>query len=210
MLENDNWVLINNEIDVYNIEKTSKIKKFTVPITINKFVNFKEIKNNIVYLINNEKNYKKEIDNKTVLNISRSDFHNSKDFSRKWVNFIEEDFAQSIVRLCADSGYNGFQLKNIWFQQYNQSSSHGWHLHGTANYSGVFYVEMPKDGPRTEFFNPLTKEIFSLKMNEGEIAIFPSFALHRSPENKSKDRKTIISFNIDFAFPDEKYHLIKQ
>ena len=47
------------------------------------------------------------------------------------------------------------------------------------------------------------KDIFSIDVKEGDIIMFPSFIIHRAPKNNG-DRKTIISFNIDFDYPNDE------
>lgn len=206
----ENWIILpsNFYLNKKTLEGTKE--NFYSPIVINKFKNFKIIKNNILDLINKEKNFKTEYIESSEVNISKSDYHDSYNFNRAWVVDLEKEISENLMTLCLNLNFFGFKISNIWFQQYYENSGHGWHIHAGANYSGVFYIEMPEDGPRTELVNPLTREIFSLKMNEGDIAIFPTFALHRSPKNKSKNRKTVISFNFNFAFPDERYQTEKQ
>ena len=66
-------------------------------------------------------------------------------------------------------------------------------------YTGVYYVEFEKDFPKTELINQFdqNKKII-VDVKEGDIVIFPSFIIHRSPVMKIKKRKTIISFNLEF------------
>ena len=40
-----------------------------------------------------------------------------------------------------------------------------------------------------------TLEIIDIKLREGQLLTFPAHIMHRSPVNKSKERKTVISFN---------------
>jgi hypothetical protein len=201
----ENWIVLPEDfyIDKNNLNGT--IKNFYSPIVINSFNNFKSVKDNVLYLIEKEKNFKKEYIKNLEVNISKSDYHDLQNFNRKWVVSLEQEISQNLMTLCLNLNFFGFKISGIWFQQYYENSEHGWHIHQGANYSGVFYLEMPEDGPKTEFLNTSTNERFFLNMNEGDIAIFPSFALHRSPKNKSKNRKTIVSFNVDFAFPDKRY-----
>ncbi len=77
------------------------------------------------------------------------------------------------------------------------SGTHGWHTH-SDNYTGVYYLELPDETPKTQIVNPLNQtEIIDLDIKEGDIVLFPSFIIHRAPINKSNKRKTIISFDIN-------------
>ncbi len=201
----ENWIILPRDFNLNKKTLEGTKENFYSPIVINKFKNFELVKDNILNLINKEKIAKPEYIEISEVNISKSDYHNSYNFDRTWVTSLEKEISENLMTLCLNLNFYGFKISNIWFQQYFENSEHGWHIHAGANYSGVLYLEMPEDGPRTEFINPSTNEIFSLKMNEGDIAIFPTFALHRSPKNKSKHRKTVVSFNFNFAFPDERY-----
>ena len=100
--------------------------------------------------------------------------------------------------------YEDIELKALWFQQYDKSGVHNWHSHGD-NYTGVYYVEMSKENPKTELIEPATDKKITLECKEGDIIIFPAFMIHRAPINKSKKRKTIISFNFNFLNIDYDY-----
>jgi predicted 2-oxoglutarate/Fe(II)-dependent dioxygenase YbiX len=87
----------------------------------------------------------------------------------------------------------------MWYQQYIQNDTHTWHIHG-ENYTGVYYLELPKDSPKTELIDQLdlNKKI-SIEAIEGDVIIFPSFIIHRSPKITNNLKKTIISFNLNFT-----------
>ena len=88
-------------------------------------------------------------------------------------------------------------IKKLWFQQYVQNDYHGWHIHGD-NYTGVYYLDFPKGSSKTELIDQkdINKKI-TVNAKEGDIIIFPSFIIHRSPKIKENIKKTIISFNIE-------------
>jgi hypothetical protein len=200
-----NKINMQNFYYVDNLIKNNdiKIQNVTSAISIKKFNNFEIIKSNLTTLITEEKNFKKEqnVINE-IINVSRSDYHNALDFERKWIQYIFEDLKNNILFLCNSLGFYGFRFNGIWFQQYNSNSYHGWHLHQGSNYSGVFYIELPTESPKTEFLDTLTNKKFFLEMHEGDIAIFPAYLPHRSGKNESNKTKTIVSFNLDFALPD--------
>jgi predicted 2-oxoglutarate/Fe(II)-dependent dioxygenase YbiX len=91
----------------------------------------------------------------------------------------------------------------MWFQQYVINDKHGWHTHA-ENYTGVYYLEMPEEAPKTELIDQynINKKI-TIDAKEGDIVIFPSFIIHRAPKVQSDTRKTIISFNLEFYLIDE-------
>ena len=67
----------------------------------------------------------------------------------------------------------------------------------------VFTSEWDKYAQRTYRANfpddhEINGDITKVKAKEGDILFFPAYLLHRAPRNKSKERKTVISFNCDF------------
>jgi hypothetical protein len=53
----------------------------------------------------------------------------------------------------------------------------------------VYYIDLPEKKYKTEFLD------IEIPIQEGNLVIFPSFLLHRSPINMSNKEKVIISFN---------------
>lgn len=82
-----------------------------------------------------------------------------------------------------------------WFQQYGVGDYHGWHHHGNAMFSNVYYLELPDGSAATSFFTD-GKEV-SIPVEEGCILSFPTSLLHRSKPNESK-RKSVIVVNTSF------------
>lgn len=140
-----------------------------------------------------------EIDN---LNITKADWDNATDFSRPWVQFLLKDLQPHLGNIFKFMGFDMFKIHEIWFQQYNQQASHGWHTHG-SNFTNVYYVELEEDAPRTVLINPYTREEFSPDVKEGQTLVFPSYVIHKSPDDFFENRKTIISWNsnVDIQHP---------
>ena len=84
----------------------------------------------------------------------------------------------------------------MWFQQYANGSQHGWHIHGD-HMTAVYYLDLPKDSPKTEWINPMDNTVNQFDVEEGDIIIFPSWIVHRAPINESNNMKTIISWNFN-------------
>jgi len=131
-------------------------------------------------------------------NITKVDFHESIDFNRDWVVLIKDKLQEHFKECSNYLGYTNVLIRNMWFQQYKKESTHHWHIHG-ANYTGVYYVDFKKNYAKTQIIESNKKDnIYEINVNEGDIIIFPSYIIHRSPPQKSNDIKTIISFNLDF------------
>tara|TARA_Y100000389_G_C17321962_1_gene443563 strand:- start:158 stop:760 length:603 start_codon:yes stop_codon:yes gene_type:complete len=130
--------------------------------------------------------------------VHRLDWSRNLNYDREWVKYVKPRL-QEHFEICAnDLNYNGCRIKGMWYQQYVKNNTHGWHIHG-ENYTGVYYLELPDDTPRTELIDQydINKKI-TIDANEGDIVIFPSFIIHRAPKVLNDSRKTIISFNLEF------------
>ena len=165
----------------------------------------KEIKNQLLDLFKTNKESLYDREKGQNDNIHSLDWNNSKNTSRKWVQLFYPILQKKLNEMIEPSGLSKCTIYDVWFQQYKKEGTHGWHTHG-SNYTGVYYLNLHKDNPSTEILlptDPLKKR--TIEVNEGDIIIFPSYFIHRSPLNKSTNSKTIISFNFDAINPIRKY-----
>jgi hypothetical protein len=136
-------------------------------------------------------------------NIDRLDWSLNTDFSRPWVNVAKPLIESHLLAIADSLGYKNIFIDQIWFQQYIIGNSHGWHTHG-SNFTGVYYLELPEDAPKTQLLNPVNQEeIIVPEIEEGKILIFPSYVIHRAPFVNVSSKKTIISFNFNFSDPKD-------
>ena len=133
--------------------------------------------------------------------VSKLDWTRGKDLTRPWVKIFFPNFDATIKNFIKGLGYDEYILDAIWYQQYLEGDTHGWHTHGKT-YTGVYYLEFSEKSSQTELYSPFNFKKHTIKAKEGDLVIFPSHWIHRGPCNASK-RKTIISFNfeIDFGNP---------
>ena len=127
--------------------------------------------------------------------VTNLDWSSSTDFSRPWVQYFKPNLdvlLNDVVNAC---GYKHCNIKDIWFQQYQINDTHGWHIHG-HNFTGVYYLDLPTNAPKTQIVNPYTQDnILTPEVGEGDVLMFPSYVIHRGPQITEKLNKTIISFN---------------
>jgi hypothetical protein len=129
--------------------------------------------------------------------ITNVDWSLSGDFSRPWVQYFKPDLDVILTNVFNACGYVYSNIAALWFQQYQTNDAHGWHTH-SHNFTGVYYLDLPADAPKTQIVNPFTQEhILIPEVGEGDILIFPSYVIHRAPVIKEKINKTIISFNFN-------------
>jgi len=125
--------------------------------------------------------------------ISKLDWYYANNFDRKWVQLFLPHFNAVIDNFLLSSLNTGITLNEMWYQQYLNNDSHGWHVH-SGHYTGVYYLEFPNESSKTELFYPFDNTFHTIDVIEGDMIIFPSHIIHRGMLNKSV-RKTIVSFN---------------
>lgn len=154
-----------------------------------------QIKNTLLSLIDNSPAGSMSNDTDR-LNVTKVDWDKSTDFSRPWVEYLLNHLNPHIASVFKEMGFSKFLLKEIWFQQYLNRASHGWHTHG-SHFTNVYYLELDDDAPKTVLINPFTREEFTPDVKEGQTIVFPSYVIHKSPDDFFEKRKTIVSWNSD-------------
>jgi len=132
--------------------------------------------------------------------ISNTDYHLSQNYRRPYMHLMQAIVIDHLAKASEilDSFTNANLIStSIWFQQYEKNSYHGWHWHEEAQYSSVYYLDLP-DGASYTTFKYLDEE-YEVAVTEGDILTFPSCIPHCSKPNKSDKVKTIISFNSVFT-----------
>ena len=131
--------------------------------------------------------------------LSKSDWDFDENHNREYLEYFKKILSPHLDKLADWLCFKKWTVSNAWYQQYKKTNGHTWHNHAYSNFSGVYYVELPNDDLKTQYYDSMNKKIFEqLNINEGQLLIVPSYILHRSPENNSNNRKTIIAFNINF------------
>jgi len=157
-----------------------------------------EIKEQILSLIDKSPN--KSLvhkDNYYTHNITKTDWWDHENFkTREWAKFFMPHLFKKLEVFINDIGFVGLHMKALWFQQYEINSTHDWHTHG-ENYSGVYYLELPENTPKTKFWTG--NQFMTPDVSEGDICIFPAMSPHKAPPVMSDGRKTIISYNFNFT-----------
>lgn len=168
----------------------------------------KIIKFNSFYLINKIKEHTKhkadllklidKMPNKSLDTVSKTDF----DLPENHPRFYKELFYKIINPYLLETmdflKSQTFIIHNIWFQQYKKNSRHGWHVHPGANFTNVYYLELPDKNKKTTILDVASNEYIDIDIEEGDLITFPAYLHHGSPLIDNNKRKTIISFNSSF------------
>jgi hypothetical protein len=167
----------------------NKLESFYI---VNKIKEHKENKNNLLKLI--EKIPLNDYDN-----ITHTDWNLPKEYKRDYLDFFYKVISPYMYEIMKKLHCSEWKIENGWFQQYKKDNEHDWHNHNRANFSNIYYLEMPNNDMKTEFYDILTKKIITFDLEEGDLLTFPAHILHRSKKIENLQRKTIISFNSDFS-----------
>ena len=167
-----------------------------------------EIKDSILSEINKTSDGDlKQKDSFYTDSISKLDWNKSADIERPWLKIFLSVFLENLQEAIASIGYAKAVIKNVWYQQYLEGDTHGWHIHG-EHYTGVYYLEFPEGCSQTEIVSPYNFKVEKIDVVEGDFIIFPAHCIHRGLPN-TKKRKTIISYNFSIdATPIEGGNLI--
>ena len=167
---------------------------------------FKEIKS--YYFLKNIKESKKiknklldlleEMPSSKYGGVTKTDWALPKNFNRPYVKYFADIIRPYMNTITKKLKLDNWVIHNMWFQQYEKNSYHKWHTHASVQFSSVYYLELPNKKTSTQFKNIVDNNVFSIDVEEGDLLLFPSCLLHRSPKNKSKKRKSIIAFNSSF------------
>ena len=129
--------------------------------------------------------------------ISNTDWKDSYNPNRPYVKKFAKLISPYLSKIGRVLKTKKFTIGNMWYQQYGKGSKHQWHHHVSSNWSAVYYLQLPNN-LGTELYDITESRTFDIKLNEGDLFLFPANMLHRSPPNMTSKIKTIISFNIDF------------
>ena len=155
-----------------------------------------EIKDSILFEISKSSDgdlKQQDYNNFYTDSISKLDWNKSADIERPWVKIFLSVFLKNLQEAISSIGYTQAVIKNVWYQQYLEGDTHGWHIHG-EQYTGVYYLEFPEGCSQTEIVSPYNFKVEKIDVVEGDFIIFPAHCIHRGLPN-TKKRKTIISYN---------------
>jgi hypothetical protein len=165
--------------------KINKLDSFYITLKIKEH---KKNKKKLLSLIN-------KIPKNKLTNVSHSDWSLPKEYKREYLNLffkIIHPYFNEILKLMHAEEW---KIHNAWFHQYSKNDFFDWHTHPKANFSAVYYLEMPKNNMKTKIFNIYNNKLININVKEGDLIIFPAYLLHKSSIINNNLRKTVIAFN---------------
>lgn len=96
----------------------------------------------------------------------------------------------------------------MWFHRMNKGDYDNWHNHSYCQWVGVYYIDLPEN--EQTFLLDYEGNEFQPNVSEGQLLIFPSTYIHKSPEVTK--RKTVINFNFNVSskYTKETINKVKQ
>jgi len=133
--------------------------------------------------------------------VTKTDFYGNPTAPNDYMRIFIGSSGSANVRAAILDKYwcSDFTVSSSWFQQYHTNDFHGWHCHGNCSISMSYLLELDDRKHSTEFVDIERKDTFQLDVTEGDIIIFPSYVIHRSPLIKSDSRKTTVAININLG-----------
>lgn len=129
--------------------------------------------------------------------VSKSDWTLPTEYPRNYSKFLSPIVDGLHDLFLNQLGYNQIQLQNYWFQQYTEGGFHKYHVHPGANFTSIYFVELPELELATRLYLPWSKTEIFPKVCEGQLLCFPGHIKHCSPVNVNGKRKTVIVNHID-------------
>ncbi len=136
------------------------------------------------------------------------------------INFINKfkDFLKHIIS--SDMGWeyipNKQRIVAMWAIINKKNSFNVMHNHQNCYLSASYYVRKPEDSGDITFFDPKEAKTYrfpkiekyteysagtvTIKPEEGDLLIFPSYLYHAVGENLSDDNRVVLSFNVDIDY----------
>ena len=182
---------------------------FNIPFWGIRIINFEEKKKKLVKLLESypekEEKYEERVEDNfgnLVTFCHKGEFATNRQIDRsglveRFFSIMKkelEDFSREINK--------DFAITDIWSVSYDVGDSQAAHNHSAVGLSGILYLDLPKDSPKTTYMQPWhdhetdTVKHIEVPIIEGDICIVPSFVLHFSGPNKSKNKKRIISWDM--------------
>jgi uncharacterized protein (TIGR02466 family) len=130
----------------------------------------------------------------------------------KYLDDLFNKITSSVVEINNQYGFPyNLNLRNFWVNVNEPRTFNSIHNHHDCVFSGVFYVDIPKDSGNLYFVdpqasllehNPLSRFITTkhpLESKNGYLVLFPSWTLHAVEMNASKHNRISIAFDYSLA-----------
>jgi len=166
---------------------------FNIPFWEMQTINFKKKKKDIVKLL---KKYPEE-------KLELQDFYTNRQTDTEGLVEGFADIIKEELTILAEQVFQrNIGIIDCWSISYDKNDYHLTHNHSSTGITGILYLDLPEESPVTTYIQPWNDFISDttffneIPVSEGTMIITPSFVMHYSSPNKSKDKKRVISWDM--------------
>ena len=199
-------------------EKNQILKLFPQPVFKYQIRNYKNINEELLsYIYNLEKEDPKGVKKSNIFGWHSKSFDllEKNNTPNKFFLMIEDHIKDVFNKY--GWVFNPLKVKctSMWAIINRKNSFNIEHTHSNNYLSAAYYVKAPENSGNFKASNPniINRNIFpksnqgtelnsnsvSIKINEGDLLIFPAYLPHSVEENKTEEDRVIVSFNIDIV-----------
>ncbi len=199
-------------------EKNQILKLFPQPVFKYQIRNYKNINEELLsYIYNLEKEDPKGVKKSNIFGWHSKSFDllEKNNTPNKFFLMIEDHIKDVFNKY--GWVFNPLKVKctSMWAIINRKNSFNIEHTHSNNYLSAAYYVKAPENSGNFKVSNPniINRNIFpksnqgtelnsnsvSIKINEGDLLIFPAYLPHSVEENKTEEDRVIVSFNIDIV-----------
>ncbi len=197
-------------------EKNQILKLFPQPIFKYQVKDYKKINKELLnYIYNLEKNDPKGVRKSNILGWHSKSFDLSEknNLPNRFFSMVEDKIKDVFDKYGWVFDPLKVKCTSMWAIINRKNSFNIEHTHSNNYLSAAYYVKAPEKSGNFKASNPniinrnmfpksnqgteLNSNLVSIKINEGDLLIFPAYLPHSVEENKSEEDRVIISFNLD-------------
>lgn len=124
--------------------------------------------------------------------MTASDYKVNYDNKPLYWNIVKELCQPFVDEYVAEWYCSRGELNHMWFAEYSDYGTFGWHTHEGCNMSCVLQVELDDTHNATQLLG------IDFPLEEGDFVMFPAMMPHRSPVVKSgSGNKIVVGMNFD-------------
>ncbi len=199
-------------------EKNQILKLFPQPIFKYQVKDYKKINKELLnYIYNLEKNDPKGVMKSNILGWHSKSFDLSEknNLPNKFFSMVQDNIKDVFNKYGWVFDPLKVKCTSMWAIINRKNSFNIEHTHSNNYLSAAYYVKAPENSGNFKASNPniinrnmfpksnqgteLNSNLVSIKVNEGDLLIFPAYLPHSVEENKSEEDRIIISFNLDIV-----------
>ena len=187
---------------------------FSTPVWASKIDNFKNVNKEMLdYIFNLKKKDPDGITKSNFIGWHSKDFDLNDEAPKKFIEAIKANINGALNDMNWDLKKQFVKINSLWAIINEEGAFNQRHHHGNSDLSAAYYVRAYENCGDIVFYDPrpapvykhpisktpniLNASVNSIKPEEGLLVLFPSYFEHSVKPNYSKQKRIVISFNIN-------------